>query len=232
MPLVWLQITSNWEQLLFQANLYFLLHAALSSVSHWHSKRPLALAPRCSAASKIITLKVGQRELEMERSACCASHIVRLLRLNLLTFISAAHLIWIQCFTEPSVFPSSAAVVFSVALIHHCNNKKKRKKKKKRVILVLTVTELKSFHINAALTVHSAPCQSKAQSGLSVDTLENLIFLARVPFTPDLTLLGAGCISSNVNVNCKDSGNCHTAPKVSVSGNLLRGEQDDKYWAT
>ena len=132
MPLVWLQITSNWEQLLFQANLYFLLHAALSSASHWHSKRPLALAPRCSAASKIITLKVGQRELEMERSACCASHIVRLLRLNLLTFISAAHLIWIQCFTEPSVFPSSAAVVFSVALIHHCNNKKKKKEKKEK----------------------------------------------------------------------------------------------------
>lgn len=65
---VLLQITFN--KIVFQANLYFLLEASLSSASHWYSKRPLALAPRCSAASKIITLKVGQRDFDFSALMC------------------------------------------------------------------------------------------------------------------------------------------------------------------
>lgn len=59
----------------------------LSPPSYWHLK-PLAFTPRCSAASKIITLKVGQKDLdfsalmcacpdaELERSPQCSSHAV------------------------------------------------------------------------------------------------------------------------------------------------------------
>lgn len=106
----------------FQANLYFLLGAALSSASHRHLKRPLALAPRCSAASKIITLKVGQRDLdftalmcrcpdaELESSLCCAFHAVKLFHVNLWHLQS--HQI---CYVIVDSFLSSTAgIVFTV----------------------------------------------------------------------------------------------------------------------